>query len=81
MVQLLVEQGKLVPDPEVIKKIQEDKEHEAEIAVQQRESKERARERKRAKKKARKVFVEPQLPTTKPAPVHVQQLENMEDLF
>jgi len=81
VVQLLVEQGKLVPDPEVIKKIQEDKEHEAEIAVQQRESKERARERKRAKKKARKVFVEPQLPTTKPAPVHVQQLENMEDLF
>ena len=81
VVEKLVEQGKLIPDPEVIKKIQEDKEHEAEIAVQQRESKERARERKRAKKKARKVFVEPQLPTTKPAPEHIQKFESIEDLF
>lgn len=80
IVQILAEQGKLTPDPEVLKKIEEEKVYQAEITEQKKTS---AAKKKKIvkKKKKKKVFTEPQIPTTKPAPQHVQQYENIEDLF
>ncbi len=80
IVRILVEQGKLTPDPEVLKKIEEENIYKAEIAEQKNHSVSTKKKPVR-KKKVKKVFVEPRLPTTKPAPVHVQQFENIEDLF
>jgi len=80
IVQILAEQGKLIPDPEVLKKIEEEKVYQAEITEQKKTS---AAKKKKIvkKKKKKKVFTEPQIPTTKPAPQHIQQYENIEDLF
>ena len=80
IVQILAEQGKLTPDPEVLKKMEEEKVYQAEITEQKKTS---AAKKKKIvkKKKKKKVFTEPQIPTTKPAPQHVQQYENIEDLF
>jgi len=81
IVRILVEQGKLTPDPAVLKKIEEENMYKAEIAEQKNHSVTPKKKPAKKKKKVKKVFVEPQLPTTKPAPVHVQQFENIEDLF
>jgi len=82
IVRILVEQGKLTPDPEVLKKMEEDNIYENEPkTVQEVIKKKLTQKPRKKKKKVKKVFVEPQLPTTKPAPQHVQQYENIEDLF
>jgi cell division protein FtsI (penicillin-binding protein 3) len=82
IVRILVEQGKLTPDPEVLKQMEEDNIYENEPkTVQEVIKKKLTQKPRKKKKKVKKVFVEPQLPTTKPAPQHVQQYENIEDLF
>ena len=85
IVRILVEQGKLTPDPEVLKKIEEENIYKIEIAKQEHNAilpkAKKHLVKKKKKPKVKMVFAEPQLPTTKPAPVHVQQFENIEDLF
>ena len=84
-VQLLVEQGKLIPDPEVIKTLEEAcrvKEASLQNIIQKKfEAKEAKRKLKTKKPKVKKKLVEPQLPTITPVPLPVQKFENIEDLF
>ena len=79
IVKILVEQGKLTPDPEVLKKIEEDNMY----ALEAKEKKPAKTEqpKKVVKAKVKKVLKEPALPTTAPAPEHIQKFENIEDLF
>ncbi len=82
IVKILVEQGKLIPDPEVIKKVEEKDMYKK--ALEESLEPEVKKENKPAKKKkpkVKKVFTEPQIPSTKPAPQPVQHFENIEDLF
>ena len=89
IVKILVEQGELVPDPEVLKKLEEEKLHELEQKTLQNAIKNEIlkntakRKAKKAKKKTRKkqIPVEPAIPTTAPAPQPKPQFENIEDLF
>ncbi len=89
IVQILVEQGALIPDPEVLKKIEEAHMHDEEPktvqdAVRNEILKNTVRKKpKKGKKKVKKkkIPVEPALPTTKPVPLPKPKFENIEDLF
>jgi len=89
IVKILVEQGKLVPDPEILKKIEEEKLHKLEQKTLQDAIKDEIlkntakRKAKKEKKKTRKkkIPVEPAIPTTAPVPQAKPQFENIEDLF
>jgi len=89
IVKILVEQGKLIPDPEVLKKLEEEKEdmYESEpktvqdVIKKQFQKKETKKKPKKKIKKVKKKFVEPQIPTTAPVPVPMPKFENIEDLF
>jgi len=80
IVSLLLEQGDLIPDPEVVKKMEEENMYDLEPkTIQDAVKKKAKREKKKAKKK--KVPVEPALPTTAPVPQVKPKFENIEDLF
>ena len=81
IVKILVEQGKLIPDPKVIKKIEEKDMYKK--ALEESSESRHKKEKKPLKKKpkVKKVFKEPSIPTTKPVPQPVQHFENIEDLF
>ena len=88
IVKILVEQGKLIPDPEVLKKLEEENMYECEPAepktvqeIVKKKFKEKEAKKKSKTKKVKKKLVEPQIPTTAPVPVPVQKFENIEDLF
>ena len=86
VVQLLVDQGKLIPDPEVLKKIEEEniqKEESLQAIIKRKLMQQNAKKKTQTKKKPKpkKVLAEPQMPTTKPAPQLKQEFENIEDLF
>ena len=83
IVQLLVEQGKLIPDPEVIKALEEACKAKEETVqnIIKKKFEAKAVKRHPKKKKVKKKLVEPQIPTTTPVPVPVQKFENIEDLF
>jgi len=89
IVQILVEQGALIPDPEVLKKIEEEHMHDEEPktlqdAVRNEILKNTVKKKpKKGKKKVKKkkIPAEPALPTTKPVPVPKPKFENIEDLF
>ncbi len=88
IVKILVEQGKLIPDPEVLKKLEEENMYECEPAepktvqeIVKKKFKEKEAKKKTKTKKVKKKLVEPQIPTTAPVPVPVQKFENIEDLF
>jgi len=78
IVKILVEQGKLTPDPDVLKKIEEDNMY----AVEAKKTKvAKVKKVKVAKQKVKKIPKEPALPTTAPAPEYIPKFENIEDLF
>ena len=87
VVNILVEQGKLIPDPEIVKKLKEESMNEDEPktlkdAVRNTILKKTAKKKpkkKQTKKKRREV--EPAIPSTKPVPVPKPKFENIEDLF
>ena len=85
IVQLLVEQGKLIPDPEVLKQIEEDckaKEETVQSIIKKKFKAKAAKKKPKKKvKKVKKKLVEPQIPTTAPVPLPRPKLENIEDLF
>jgi cell division protein FtsI (penicillin-binding protein 3) len=83
IVRILVEQGKLTPDPEVLKKIEEENMYVQEQQLAQETAEAPEKPKKRVKKKViePKVLKEPELPTNQPAPEHIQKFENIEDLF
>ncbi len=91
IVKILVEQGKLIPDPEVLKKLEEENMYECEPEAPQTvqevskdtpKKKETKKKKKETKKpKIKKKFVEPQIPTTAPVPQPIQKFDNIEDLF
>ena len=87
IVKILVEQGKLIPDPEVLKKLEEEDMYECEpktvqdVIRKQFQKKEAKKKPKKKTKKVKKKFVEPQIPTTAPVPIPMQKFENIEDLF
>ena len=85
IVQLLVEQGKLIPDPEVLKQIEEAckaKEETVQSIIKKKFKAKAAKKKPKKKvKKVKKRFVEPQIPTTAPVPLPAPKLENIEDLF
>jgi len=89
IVKILVEQGKLIPDPEVLKKLEEEKENMYEcepktvqdVIKKQFQEKETKKKPKKKIKKVKKKFVEPQIPTTAPVPLPAPKFENIEDLF
>jgi len=87
IVKILVEQGKLTPDPDVIEKLSQENMYACEPETVQdavkneilKKTAKKKQEKKKAKKK--KVPVEPALPTTAPVHVPKPQFENIEDLF
>jgi len=87
IVKILVEQGKLMPDPEVLKKMEEEDMYECEPKTVQDVIKKKFKEKalknkpKIKKSKVKKKLVEPQIPTTAPVPIPMQKFENIEDLF
>ena len=87
IVQLLVDQGKLIPDPEVLQKLEEEniqKEETLQAIIQRKLMQRNVKKNKpqeKKKPKPKKVLAEPQMPTTKPAPQLKPQFENIEDLF
>jgi cell division protein FtsI (penicillin-binding protein 3) len=94
IVKILVEQEKLILDPEVIKKMEEEDMYESEAVVQEttKPSLQKQKIKKKMKKKVKKikkvkkprikkVLKEPAIPTTQPAPEQIQKFENIEDLF
>ena len=87
IVKILVEQRKLIPDPEVLKKLEEENMYECEpktvqdVIKKKFKEKETKKQPKKKTKKVKKKLVEPQIPTTKPVPVPVPKFENIEDLF
>jgi cell division protein FtsI (penicillin-binding protein 3) len=83
IVRILVEQGKLTPDPEVLKKIEEENMYVQEQQLAQETAEAPEKPKKHVKKKViePKVLKEPELPTNQPAPEHIQKFENIEDLF
>jgi len=87
IVQLLVDQGKLIPDPEVLQKLEEEniqKEETLQAIIQRKLIQRNVKKNKpqeKKKPKPKKVLAEPQMPTTKPAPQLKPQFENIEDLF
>ena len=87
IVQLLVEQGKLIPDPEVLKKMQEENIYDLEPktiqdAVRNEILKNTAKKKPKKKKSTKKkILVEPAIPTIKPVPQVKPVYENIEDLF
>jgi len=89
IVKILVEQGELIPDPEVIKKMKEEDIYNTEPktvqdAVRNEILKNTAKKKpKKVKKKSKKkkIPVEPALPTTKPVTIPKPKYENIEDLF
>jgi cell division protein FtsI (penicillin-binding protein 3) len=83
IVQLLVEQGKLIPDPEVIKALEEACRAKEETVqnIIKKKFETKAAKRHPKKKKVKRKLVEPQIPTTAPVRLPVQKLENIEDLF
>jgi len=87
IVQLLVEQGDLIPDPEVVKKMEEENMYDLEPKTVQdavrNEILKKTGKKKPKKKKSgkKKVLVEPAIPSIKPVPQVKPQYENIEDLF
>ncbi len=86
-VKILVEQGKLIPDPEVLKKLEEENMAACEpktvqgVIKKKRQGKEAKKKPEKKIRKVKKKLVEPQIPTTAPVPVPVPKFENIEDLF
>ena len=81
IVQLLVERGKLIPDPEVIKQIEEAsklKEETLQSIIRKKFEKKKVKVKK---PKVKRKLVAPQMPTTVPVPVPAPKYENIEDLF
>ncbi len=84
VVKILVEQGKLVPDPEVIKKQEEKALYKQALkkSLEDHHKKLKTPSQKKKKKvKVKKVFKEPAMPTIKPAPQALPHYESIEDLF
>ena len=87
-VQILVEQGKLIPDPEIIKQLEEECKAKKETVrsiikkkFKAKEAKKQPKKKVKRVKKVKKKLIEPQIPTTAPVPVPVPKFENIEDLF
>lgn len=104
IVKILVEQEKLIPDPEVIKKMEEEDmyeleaessgttEHSVKTQAIKKKKEPVKKKTKKIKKKVKKVkkvkqpqvekvFKEPAIPTTQPAPEQIQKFDDIEDLF
>ena len=87
IVKILVEQGKLIPDPEVLKKLEEEDMYESEpktvqdVIKKKFKTKEIKKKPKKKTKKVKKRLVEPQIPTTKPVRIPAPKYDNIEDLF
>ena len=89
IVKILVEQGKLIPDPEVLKKLEEENMYECESkepqtvqdVIKKKFLDKKVKKKPKIKKKTKKKLVEPQIPTTAPVPLPAPKFENIEDLF